>query len=256
MADKQLHAVVQHLRRAVEPAGGLRDAELLGRWVSHRDQAAFEVLVWRHGPMVWNVCRRLLRDEGDAEDAFQATFLTLVRRAGAINKRKAVGSWLYKVAYRAARAAQAAAARRCRRERPLWDQAAADGRDQAPGRELRPVLDAEINRLPEKYRAPLVLCYLQGLTNVEAARQLGCPTGTVATRLAWGRERLRRRLANRGLAPVEYALPVPLAHATVKAGVLFGSGGAAPARAVALAQGVLRAMSLPKVSALSPSSTH
>lgn len=266
MGDGQLHAVVRHLRRVVDAAGGLSDAELLERWVGRRDEAAFEVLVWRHGPMVWGLCRRLLHDSQDAEDVFQATFLALVRKAGSIGKRASVGSWLYKVAYRAARAAQASAARRARRERPLGDRPVPDSADEAAQRDLRPLLDEEVNRLPEKYRAAVVLCYLQGLTNEEAAWQLGCPKGTVATRLAWARERLRRRLAGRGLAPsaallpaaleehnASAAVPAALVCAALRAAGLFENGtasGVVSAQAVALTQTVPRAMSVTRLAAL------
>src|SRR5262245_34870581 len=135
-------------------AAGLTDAELLERFVARREEAAFEVLVWRHGPKVLGVCRRILRHEKDAEDAFQATFLVLVRKAASIGKRQAVGSWLYRVAYRLALRAKALAAKRAARRTRVADVPAAEPAPD-PGRaELRPVLDEEVNRLPEKYRAP------------------------------------------------------------------------------------------------------
>src|SRR5262245_58070944 len=126
MAQEPLRHLVRHLRQLTDRTGdgGLDDAELLERFVSRRDEAAFEVLVWRHGPMVLGVCRRLLRHAHDAEDAFQATFVALVRKAGSIGRRQSVGSWLYKVAYRVALAAKAEAARRARRQRPAVDPAA------------------------------------------------------------------------------------------------------------------------------------
>src|SRR5262245_33545408 len=206
MANGQLHAVMHHLRRMAGPpdAGGVSDAQLLARFVRHRDEAAFELLVWRHERMVHNLCRRVLRDREDAEDAFQATFLALARKARGISKREAVAGWLYRVAYRVALRAQAAAARRGRRERSGLDpDAATPARDpaaEAAWRELRPVLDGEVDRLPEKYRVPVVLCYLEGRTYEEAARQLGCSRGTVSTWLNRARELLRQRLARRGLA--------------------------------------------------------
>ena len=121
MANQELRAVLRSLHRAAGPSGGgpLTDPELLERWVARRDGAAFEVLVWRHGPMVLNVCRRLLPQEHDAEDAFQAAFFALGRKAGSISKRCSVGAWLYRVAYRTALAARVRAAKRARREKPL-----------------------------------------------------------------------------------------------------------------------------------------
>src|SRR5262249_1941921 len=160
-------------------------------YVTSRDELAFEVIVRRHGAMVWNVCRRVLRHHQDAEDAFQATFLTLARKAHAIGKRESVASWLHKVAYRAALGAMASRARRTTvPETAAMDLPAADETGGLLWRDLRPALDEEICRLPEKYRGPFILCYVEGKTNEEAARELRCPKGTVATRLAWARERL------------------------------------------------------------------
>src|SRR5439155_8436824 len=137
------------------------------------------VLVWRHGPMVLSVCRRVLRHEQDAEDAFQATFLTFVRRARSIAKRQAVASWLYKVAYRIALEAKALASKRSVREKqntgPLEAKGTQEPSDAAAWRDLRAVLDEEVNRLPDKYRTPLILCYFEGKTYEEVARELGCP---------------------------------------------------------------------------------
>jgi len=181
-------------------AGGLTDADLLERFVRQRDEAAFEVLVWRHGPKVLGVCRRTLGHEQDAEDAFQATFLVLARRANSISRRQAVASWLYQVAYRAALRAKARAPKRGTEHVQITDLPAPEQESGLVWRDLGPVLDEEVNRLPEKYRAPFVLCYLDGMTNEEAARQLGCPKGTVLSRLSWARDRLRARLTRRGLA--------------------------------------------------------
>jgi RNA polymerase sigma factor (sigma-70 family) len=262
VANQELHAVIRHLYRVAGPEGrgALTDPELLDRWVAERDGAAFEVLLWRHGTMVLNVCRRLLTQEPDVEDAFQAAFFALARKAGSIGKRGAVGAWLYRVAYRTALAARARAAKRARREGPLVDLPAPAGEEVAAWRDLRPVLDEEVDRLPEKYRAPFVLCYLDGLTNEQAARQLGCPKGTVATRLAWARERLRERLTRRGLArcgaplgallsPNAAAAPPPPAWvvAALDAAPRFAAGaGAVSTGAAALAEGVLQAMSTTK----------
>jgi RNA polymerase sigma factor (sigma-70 family) len=253
MGTRQLRQVVQHLCRVIDPLGDgqLSDAELLQRWVSQRDEAAFEVLVWRHGPLVWNTCRRLLRSTADAEDAFQATFLALVGKGASIGSGASVGGWLYTVAYRAALTARAQAARRPGQDQALEDvPAPASSAEEMVWRDLRPVLDEEVNRLPRKYREPFVLCCLEGKTNAEAAQQLGCPTGTLVTRLARARQRLRRRLTGRGVtlaagplaagfAPeAEAAVPAALLAGTVRA--LAGQG--VPARVAGLSAGVLRAL--------------
>jgi RNA polymerase sigma factor (sigma-70 family) len=265
MVSGQLHTVLRQLRQLTsrQEAGGLTDAQLLERFAARRDQAAFEVLVWRHGPMVLGVCRRVLRHAHDAEDAFQATFLTLVRKGGSISKRAALPGWLYKVAHRIALRARAGAARRARREQSAFEFPAADPAGPADS-DLRPVLDEEVRRLPEKYRLPVVLCYLAGKTTAEAARQLGCPKGTVLSRLAWARQRLKSRLTRRGLTLTGGAAAVlsegggltaverPLVEATVKAGLRLAAGEAVPAgmgsgQAVILMEGVLRAMFMDKM---------
>ena len=200
MPDRQLGTLLRHLGRttACGDAASLTDGQLLERFITERQEAAFESLVRRHGRMVFNVCRRLLRRPQDAEDAFQATFLLLIRRAGSIRKREAVGSWLYKVAYRVALRARLAESRRARREPQGLEFPADEQDDSLLCRDLRPVLDEEVSRLPEKYRRAVVLCYLSGKSTEEAAAQLGCPRGTVLSRLAWARERLHRRLARPG----------------------------------------------------------
>src|SRR5437660_398790 len=141
MANKPLQALIRHLRRVLDPkgGGGLTDAQLLERFVTERDEAAFEVLLWRHGPMVLSVCRRLLRHEQDAEDAFQATFFTLVRKAAGIGNRNAVGSWLYKVAYRIALDARARARKRAAREEPIGMSPAPEVSNDPAWKDLRPV---------------------------------------------------------------------------------------------------------------------
>jgi RNA polymerase sigma factor (sigma-70 family) len=200
MANGQVRSLLRQIRRVIDPRqGGLPDAELLERFVRERDEAAFEVLLWRHGPMVLNLCRRLLHQEQDAEDAFQATFLTLVRKARSIGRADAVASWLYRVAHRIALAARAHSARPINRLLPLLDPAVDETTPDFIWRELRLVLDEEVNRLPSKYRTPFVLCYLEGRTNEEAAQELGCPKGTILSRLSRARERLRRRLLQRGV---------------------------------------------------------
>src|SRR5262249_2199651 len=201
MRQGQLRAILGHLHRVANPDGSEpNDAGLLDRWRKHRDPMAFEVLVWRHGAMVWNVCRRILRDEPDVEDAFQATFLTFLRKVNHIGQGRFLGSWLYKVAYRTALNARAVSARHKDHEK-LDGRLSPAATTTADGwNELAPVLDEEVNRLPEKYRRPFVLCYLEGKTTEQAAQDLGCPRGTVGTRLAWARERLRARLTRRGVA--------------------------------------------------------
>jgi RNA polymerase sigma factor (sigma-70 family) len=266
MAVADLGAWLRRLRRRVECPGhpAPTDAEVLARFLAQRDQAAFELLVWRHGPAILSLCRRLLRRDQDAEDVFQAAFLTLARRARSIGRRESVGSWLYKVAYRLALRLRRQSARH--KALPLEGQpeppgpGAADG----PDVDVRAMLDEEVCRLPDKYRTAVVLCYLQGKTNAEAARQLGCPRGTIDSRLAWARRRLRQRLQRRGVSlsvaalaalpaagPSSAAVPAVLAQATADLALLFAGPGApaalAAARSVQLARGVLRTMLLAKM---------
>jgi RNA polymerase sigma factor (sigma-70 family) len=175
------------------------DAELLERFLRDRDEAAFELLMWRHTPVVMGVCRRVLRHRQDAEDAFQATFLILARKGHSIGRRESLTGWLYTVAYRVA--LRARAARRAGPERslevPPTDEAQSDPADHLAGQELRRLLDAELSRLPEKYRTAFILCHLEGKTCAEAAQQLGCPRGTIQSRTGRAREHLRARLARR-----------------------------------------------------------
>src|SRR5216110_1827175 len=181
MATGQINRVLEHLRHSLRrsDSAGLSDGQLLERFIHRREEAAFETLVRRHGPMVLGVCRRVLRHEHDAGDAFQATFLVLARKAGSIRRREALGGWLYEVAYHIALRARADTARRRRREEEAGVMARADGStSESPG-ELQPILDEELHRLPEQDRRLLVLCYLQGKTHQEAARQLGWPPGSL-----------------------------------------------------------------------------
>ncbi len=183
--------------------GALTDGQLLERFATRRGpaaEAAFEGLVARHGSMVLRVCRAVLRDPHDVEDAFQATFLVLVRKADSIGERDLLGPWLYGVAHRVALKARGQAARRRKREGTAADAEADPGRvAEAPWIDLRPVLHEELNRLPEKYRRPVVLCHLQGLTHAEAAQELAWPVGTVSVRLSRARKLLHDRLVRRGL---------------------------------------------------------
>jgi RNA polymerase sigma factor (sigma-70 family) len=240
-------------------AAGLSDQQLLDRFIAERDEACFEVLLWRHGPTVLSVCRRILRHEQDAEDAFQATFLILVRKARSIGKRQALASWLYRVAYRVALRARLRVERRTEREKGMPDIPASEAAN-VVWRDLRPVLDEEIDRLPEKYRAPFVLCYLAGKTNEQAAVELGCPKGTVLSRLAWARQRLRVRLTRRGVGltggmisaatvPLaDAALPARLVQASLKVALPAAAGKVAVSASVAsLTQGALQAMFWTKI---------
>jgi RNA polymerase sigma factor (sigma-70 family) len=214
---------------------GLAEGRLLERFVARRDETAFEAIVARHGPMVWGVCRRTLRDQNDAEDAFQATFLILARRAGAIRQRDRLGGWLHGVAHRVATRARRDASRRASSTLPA-DLAGMDQPQDADYHERIALLHEEINRLPGKYRDPIVLCHLEGCTHDEAAARLGWSVGTVRGRLARGRDRLRDRLTRRGLERADVAglaaatgaapgasLVVPgwLAESTIKAAIRF-----------------------------------
>jgi RNA polymerase sigma factor (sigma-70 family) len=202
MADVPLVPVLRHLRR-IAGAGGPPengDEQLLERYARRRDPAAFEELLRRHGPMVWRVCRRFLRDAHEAEDAFQATFLALVRQAGSLRKPAALSSWLHGVAYRIAHKAFAKGERRRALPAPGAGTATPDPVQESARRELVRAIEEEVASLPEKYRAPLLLCYWEGKTGEEVARQLRWPCGTVRTRLIMARRLLHERLARRGLA--------------------------------------------------------
>jgi RNA polymerase sigma factor (sigma-70 family) len=258
MAADGIGVFIRRLRATFSPAeaGGLSDRELLDRWVERRDEAAFETLVWRHGPLVLSVCRRLLHDAGDVEDAFQATFVALLCKASAV-RRESIGGWLYRVAYRVALRARASSTRRASRERPTVCDPPSLPADRHWG-DLQPVLDEEVDRLAERERVPFVLCYLQGRTNEEAARELGCPVGTVESRLARARRQLRARLARRGLAPAAVALAGGIAVPDVAgsmpgwlvvAVIETGRTAGAPERIASLANAALRGIFTPKLNA-------
>jgi RNA polymerase sigma factor (sigma-70 family) len=265
MLKEPLRSLVRRLRGLPTPGDReATDGHLLGRFVAQRDEAAFEALVQRHGPSVLGLCRRMLQDTHLADDAFQATFLVLVKKAGSIVRRHALGSWLYGVAYRVALKARAGAARRRARERPLSTMTTAEPTYETRRADLLPALDEELNRLPEKYRAPLLLCYIEGKTYDEAARALGWSRGSVQGRLERGREKLRGRLARRGLAlaatsvaaavghgAAPAAVPAPLVSSVVKLARHVAAGQAAAgvlsASASAWAEGVVRDMLMTKL---------
>ena len=179
---------------------GMSDRQVLERFVEGRDESAFEVLLNRHGPMVLNVCRQLLREPHDVEDAFQAAFLVLVRKAGSIRVEDSLGPWLYAVASRTAARARANRRRRGEREFSGGDLPETAKEDDLASLEVPRVVQEELSRLPDRLRDPLILCYLQGLTHELAARQLGCPVGTVRSRLARARALLQKRIVRRGLS--------------------------------------------------------
>jgi RNA polymerase sigma factor (sigma-70 family) len=259
MAGKALNKLLHGLRELAgeHEEAALTDGALLAAYVASRDQSAFADIVRRHGPMVLGVCRRILRNDADSEDAFQATFLVLVRKAGAIRQRQLLGNWLYGVAHNTALKAKAMIRKRQQKE----SEAGATARAQSAGavwQRLQELLDAEMSVLSDKYRAAIVLCDLEGKSIKEAARQLGWPQGTLATRLARGRALLARRLAGHGLALSAGALatllcdsaasasvPPLLAAGTVSAASGYYAGavsGLVPGHVVALAENVLSSM--------------
>jgi len=240
----------------------MTDGQLLARFLLRRDEgaeAAFAALVAIHGPMVWNVCSGVLSDQQSVEDAFQATFLILVRKAGSIRRRDTLGPWLYGVARRVAVRARASAARRRRCEGQGAEMNVTPTPDPTRREQLE-ALHEEVHRLPETYRAAVVLCHLEGRTHAEAARLLKCPIGTVSIRVSRARELLRARLTRRGLALSAAlacvmlgpeaglaAMPPGLANSTIKAAMHLAAGKAAaagvvPAAVSQLMQGELRTM--------------
>ena len=250
MAGENHGAVLRGIERIFNQGSltGLTEGQLLRRFAAG-DEGAFEALVTRHGPMVLGVCRRLLYDARDVEDAFQATFLVLLRKAGALREAEPLGPWLHGVAYRVAARVRSRSARR-----PAEESKGARSEAVLPAcdlerSELRSLIDEEIRRLPEKYRRPVVLCYLEGRTHEEAARRLRCSAGSVRGRLDRARQKLKDRLTRRGVAPAagltamaagaevaSAAVPAPMIAATVatlaRAATATAVSGAASASAL------------------------
>jgi RNA polymerase sigma factor (sigma-70 family) len=265
MENRPLHPLLRYLRRLRGRAGdsALDDVQLLYRFRTQHDESAFTTLVQRYGAMVWSLCARRLGETPEAEDAFQATFLVLVRKAASLRGPQLLGPWLYGVAYRTASKLLVQRARRSTREKPLPEQIAEE-QGESMWSELGPVLDEEIHRLPTKYRLPVLLCYLQGLSSEEAAERLGCAKGTVFSRLSRARDLLRRRLIRRGVEVSAGALaavlaenaalgampPLALREITIRTCLLFAAGTAGQslsAPLAALVEGVVRSMFLSKV---------
>ena len=269
MATTGTRTIVQHLRKIVRRIDGpeISDGQLLEAFVTDRDAAAFESLVQRHGPMVLGVCRRVLRDPHDAEDAFQATFLVLARKAASVSPREMVGNWLYGVAHTTAVRARAANAKRRQRERQVLEMPEPQALREEPHDDLQQLLDEELARLPDKHRVPIVLCDLEGRPRREVARQLKIPEGTLSSRLTTARRTLAKRLTRRGLALSGGALAMAMSHeaasagvpallvrATVQAAILAAAGqttaGLISVQVAALTQGVLNSMFVTKLKSI------
>jgi zinc protease len=270
MATGHRGSVIDSLGRLFDAGTvtGLSEAQLLERFLAHRDESAFEAILHRHGPLVLGVCRRILDDPHDVADAFQTTFLILVKKARSIRDRDVLGTWLYGVARRVAVRAKVNARRRRTRERTGAEGLDVDHQqpraDRLEANELRALIDAELERLPSRYRQPVILCDLEGQTHEQAAAQIGCPVGTVKSRLSRGREQLRSRLVRRGVAPsvallastlaaeAAQAVPVEWINQTLAAAVTLAAGNAVAAGTfsagvVTLWKGVVRSMFLAKM---------
>jgi RNA polymerase sigma factor (sigma-70 family) len=254
-----LRKVLEHLQRF--DGGGLSDGQLLGRFLDGRDEAAFAALVRRHGPMVLGVCRRVLGNLHDAEDAFQATFLILARKAASVLKGEALAAWLCRVAYRTALEARARAVKRRAHERQVEDMPHPEVGPPQP-QDWRPLLDRELDAMPQKYRMAIVLCDLEGRTRREAARHLGLAEGTFSSQLTRGRRLLARRLARCGVSlsggalagvlsegAASAAVAASLVNSTVEAAVHIAAGSAAAVAtpAALLMNEVLKAMLMTKL---------
>lgn len=248
--------ILEQVRRAVlrEQDDARTDGELLSLYLARRDEAAFETLVRRHGPMVLGVCRRVLVNAADVEDAFQATFLVLVRKASSIRPRSKVATWLHGVAYNTARKARATTAKRRDKERKAAEMGKPETTDDRWA-EWLPLLDRELSLLPERYRIPIVLCELEGISHKEAARRMGWPPGTLSGRLSRARALLARRMARHGAAPSVLAaalsrdaISAALASSTARAALAYGAGRiVVTTKVLALAEGTVKAMLLTKL---------
>jgi RNA polymerase sigma factor (sigma-70 family) len=265
LSSSPLSSYLAHLRGILADREGAEptDGQLLERYLSERDEQAFALLVRRHGPMVLGVCRRILGSRHDAEDAFQATFLVLIRRAGCIHPLDRVGGWLHGVAYRTALEARRRRGRRRRQEAQVVPRAPSS---EDAAAEWTALLDGELKRLPVTYRLPLLLCDMEGLTRKQAAQRLGWPEGTVSSRLSRGRSLLAGRLKRHGLGlslaaaavtegTATATVPASLVGATVKTAMLMAAGQTAAARlvaanAVSLMEKGLRVMYLSKLKLL------
>ncbi len=263
MPHASIPLVSQYLRRLAARGGDPSpDHELLQRFVAERDEAAFAILLERHAALVLGLCRSILRNHHDAEDIFQATFLVLARKAGSIRKGQSLGSWLYAVAYRLAHKARLRAGRKRQREQQAAVVPEQTPMDAVTWGELRTVVHEEVSRLPEKYRAAIVLCYWQGRTHEQAGQQLGCARGTIKDRLEKARELLRKRLSRRGLAlsaawfatslsEGTAAVSAELMQSTLRGSMLFCQGqlpaGIVSAAAVAGAREIVKGMLMYKL---------
>jgi RNA polymerase sigma factor (sigma-70 family) len=262
MAHPPVQRFLSRIRGLVRQTGGgpTTDAALLHRFVEQHDDAAFADLLDRHGGLVWGVCYRVLGHVADAEDAFQASFLVLARKAGVVRKESLPG-WLHGVAMRVASRLRRGETARRQRESQAGLRESGNEPDEPTWREVRQVLDEELARLPDKYRLPLLLCYLEGKTQDEAAQELGWAVGVFRGRLDRGREQLRQRLLRRGIGlpaalaaalmagrGVRAAVAADLAAKTVRAVSLCAAGeAAASAPLSAVVEGVLRAMWLTNI---------
>ena len=266
MSSGQWAVVLRHVQRLFhgESVSGLSEGQLLDRFVATRDEVAFGAIVARHGPMVLGVCRGVLDDPHDVEDAFQATFLILVKKAAALRDRDLLGQWLYGVARRVSLRARADCSRRRAKERPEAESVDPVATLDADLRELQVLIREEVDRLSSNDRIAVVLCYLEGLTHEEAADRLGWPVGTVKGRLSRAREKLRARLTRRGVAlpaaaiastlarGASAAIPLHLLRSTTLAATRLAAGqtlaaGIVSAHAITLMEGVIGTMFMTKL---------
>jgi RNA polymerase sigma factor (sigma-70 family) len=267
MPNTGIEPFIKNLRRVAlrHDGAGITDGQLLDKFVSEHDEAAFEALVLRHGSMVWGVCQRLLRNPHDSEDAFQATFIVLARKAASVLPREMIGNWLYGVAHTTALRSKAAAAKQRVRERQVIAMPEPMPRDNGLSPDLVALLDQELKTLPDRIRTAIVLCDLEGRRRREVARQLKIPEGTLSSRLTTGRKLLARKLARHGVvlsagaiatillqSTASACMPATLVGSTVKAATLAAAGEAATsalvsAKVALLSEGVMKTMFLTKL---------